>query len=138
MDFRKKLKIRLWVAISYIVLGIAMTTVAIVSRTENQFISSFGLALAVMGIARIRNYFLITKNEDTLRKREITETDERNVSIVNKARSTAFTVYILLAGIFVIVMGLLDKIELSIWVSYSVALLVFVYWICYLIYQKKS
>ncbi|MBO5040637.1 MAG: hypothetical protein J6D09_06025 [Clostridia bacterium] len=138
MEFKKKLKIRLWVAISYIVLGIAMATVAIVSKTENQFISSFGLALAVMGIARIRNYFLITKNEDTLRKREITETDERNVSIVNKARSAAFTVYILLAGVFVIVMGLLDKIEISVWVSYSVALLVFVYWICYIIYQKKS
>ena len=112
MEFKKKLKIRLWVAISYIALGIAMATVAIVSKTENQFISSFGLALAVMGIARIRNYFLITKNEDTLRKREITETDERNVSIVNKARSAAFTVYILLAGVFVIVMGLLDKIVL--------------------------
>ena len=138
MEFKKKLKIRLWVAISYIALGIAMATVAIVSKTENQFISSFGLALAVMGIARIRNYFLITKNEDTLRKREITETDERNVSIVNKARSAAFTVYILLAGVFVIVMGLLDKIEISVWVSYSVALLVFVYWICYIIYQKKS
>ena len=138
MEFKKKLKIRLWVAISYIVLGIAMVTVAIVSKTENQFISSFGLALTVMGIARVRNYFLITKNEDTLRKREIAETDERNVSIVNKARSAAFTVYILLAGIFVIVMGLLDKIEISVWVSYSVALLVFVYWICYIIYQKKS
>ena len=138
MEFKKKLKIRLWVAISYIALGIAMATVAIVSKTENQFISSFGLALTVMGIARVRNYFLITKNEDTLRKREITETDERNVSIVNKARSAAFTVYILLAGVFVIVMGLLDKIEISVWVSYSVALLVFVYWICYIIYQKKS
>lgn len=138
MNFKKKLKIRLWVAISYIVLGIAMATVAIVSKTENQFISSFGLALTVMGIARIRNYFLITKNEDTLRKREIAETDERNVSITNKARSAAFTVYILLAGVFVIVMGLLDKIEISVWVSYSVALLVFIYWICYIIYQKKS
>lgn len=138
MEFKKKLKIRLWVAISYIVLGIAMATVAIVSKTENQFISSFGLALTVMGIARVRNYFLITKNEDTLRKREIAETDERNVSITNKARSAAFTVYILLAGVFVIVMRLLDKIEISVWVSYSVALLVFVYWICYIIYQKKS
>lgn len=138
MEFKKKLKIRLWVAISYIVLGIAMATVAIVSKTENQFISSFGLALTVMGIARVRNYFLITKNEDTLRKREIAETDERNVSITNKARSAAFTVYILLAGVFVIVMRLLDKIEISVWVSYSVALLVFIYWICYIIYQKKS
>ena len=138
MEFKKKLKIRLWVAISYIVLGIAMATVTIVSKTENQFISSFGLALAVMGIARIRNYFLITKNEDTLRKREIAETDERNVSIVNKAKSAAFTVYILLAGIFVIVMGLLDKIELALWVSYSVSLLVLIYWVCYIVYQKKS
>ncbi len=138
MNFKKKLKVRLWVAVCYIVLGIAMTAVAAVSKTENQFISAFGLALTVMGIARVRNYCLITKNEDTLRKREIAETDERNVSIINKARSTAFTMYILLAGLFVIAMGLLDKIEISTWVSYSVALLVLIYWICYLIYQKRS
>ena len=138
MDFKKKLKIRLWVAISYIVIGISMIAVSIISQTKNQFISSFGLALTVIGIARIRNHFIITKNGDTLRKREIAETDERNVSITNRARSAAFTAYILLAGIFVIVMGLLDKIELAVWVSYSVALLVTIYWVCYIVYQKKS
>ncbi len=138
MDFKKKIKVRLLVGIIYIVLGIAMAIVAVVSKTENQFISAFGFALTVIGIVRIRNYFLITKNDETLKKQEIIETDERNVSIVNKARSAAFTVYILLAGLFVIAMGLLDKMEISVWVSYSVALLVFIYWICYLIYQKKS
>ncbi len=138
MDFKKKIKVRLLVGIIYIVLGIAMAIVAVVSKTENQFISAFGFALTVIGIVRIRNYFLITKNDETLKKQEIIETDERNVSIVNKARSAAFTVYILLAGLSVIAMGLLNKMEISIWVSYSVALLVFIYWICYLIYQKKS
>ena len=87
MEFKKKLKIRLWVAISYIVLGIAMATVAIVSKTENQFISSFGLALTVMGIARVRNYFLITffvfsiGNGAEIRKCFSTETTFPTVSL---------------------------------------------------------
>jgi hypothetical protein len=59
MNFKKKLKIRLFVAISYLILGIAIIVVFNVIKTENSFFSSFGFALAIIGIARIRNYFLI-------------------------------------------------------------------------------
>lgn len=59
MDFKKKLKIRLFVAISYVILGIAMIVIFNIIKTENNFLSSFGFALTVIGIARIRNYFLI-------------------------------------------------------------------------------
>ena len=138
MEFKKKLKTRLIIGIAYIVLGVAMTAVCIISKTENQFISSLGLALAVIGIVRIRNHFLITKNEETIRKQEIAETDERNVSIANKARAAAFILYIFMASLFVIVMGILDKIAFAQWASYSVGALVAIYWICYIVYQKKS
>ena len=138
MDFRKKLKTRLCVGITYIILGIAMTAVSILSKTENQFISSLGLAFVVLGIVRIRNYFIITKNDETVRKQEIAETDERNLSIANKARSAAFILYVFIAALFVIVMGIIGKSEISQWASYSVTLLVAIYWIFYFIYQKKS
>ena len=138
MDFRKKLKTRLCVGITYIILGIAMTAVSILSKTENQFISSLGLAFVVLGIVRIRNYFIITKNDETVRKQEIAETDERNLSIANKARSAAFILYVFIAALFVIVMGIIGKFEVAQWASYSVTLLVAIYWIFYFIYQKKS
>lgn len=138
MDFRKKLKTRLCVGITYIILGIAMIAVSILSKTENQFISSLGLAFVVLGIVRIRNYFIITKSDESVRKQEIAETDERNLSIANKARSAAFILYVFIAALFVIVMGIIGKFEVAQWASYSVALLVAIYWIFYFIYQKKS
>ena len=85
MDFKKKLKTRLYTAISYIVIGIVMIIVSNILKTDNDFLSSFGLALSVCGVVRIRNYFIITKNDETIRKQEIAETDERNISISNKA-----------------------------------------------------
>lgn len=138
MDFRKKLKTRLWVAIIYVALGIIMTVGGTVTKTDNSFISSFGLILAVMGVVRMRNYLIITKNEERIKKQEIMETDERNVSIVNKARSITFTAYVLLLGVAVIVLSLLNMREIAAWISYSIFLLIIIYWISYFIIRKKS
>ena len=137
MDFKKKLKTRLYIGIIYIVLGIAMIAVAAIAKIENPFISSLGLALAVVGFVRIRNYRLITKDESRIKKQEIAETDERNASIVNKARGAAFIIYIIAACLFVIVTGIIGMTEISAFASYSVASLVAIYWISYFIFQKK-
>ena len=138
MDFKKRLKIRLYVGIVYIIFGIAMIVCGFVTKTENSFISAFGLAMIIIGLVRIRNNRLITRNEETFKRREIAETDERNLSIVHKARSLAFTVYILLACLTVIILSLIGLTQISALISYSVALLVAIYWICYLVYQKIS
>lgn len=138
MDFRKRLKTRLYVAIIYIALGIMMIAGGIITKTDNSFISSFGLILAVMGVVRMRNYLIITGSEERTRKQEIIETDERNVSIVNKARSIAFTAFVLLLGIAVIVLSLLNMMEIAVWISYSIFLLIIIYWISYFIIRKKS
>lgn len=138
MDFKKKLKIRLFVAISYVILGIAMIVIFNIIKTENNFLSSFGFALTVIGIARIRNYFLITKNEETITKRQIAENDERNISIANKAKSVAFLAYILVVCTSIIVLYLFNKTQLAFILSGTVCFLLLVYWISYWIISKKS
>ena len=138
MDFKKKLKLRLNVAITYIVLGVILIVGTFITKTENEFISSFGFAMIIMGFVRIRNYRMITKDEGTIRKQQIMETDERNISIIHKAKSTAFAIYIFILGIAVIVLSFIGMHEAAKWVAYSVCLLVIIYWICYFIYQRKS
>ena len=138
MDFKKKLKLRLNVAITYIVLGVILIVGTFITKTENEFISSFGFAMIIMGFVRIRNYRMITKDEGTIRKQQIMETDERNISIIHKAKSTAFAIYIFILGIAVIVLSFIGMHEAAKWVAYPVCLLVVIYWICYFIYQKKS
>lgn len=138
MEFRKKLKLRLYTALCYIAVGIAMIAVGCFIQTDNSFISSFGFVLAVMGAARVRNYLIITKNEESVRKREIVETDERNINIINRSRSAAFYIYILLSGAAVVILSLVGARETAVVVSYSLAALVLIYWVCYWIYQKRS
>lgn len=135
MEFKKKLKKRLYIAIVYTVLGLLMITSTFIIQTDD-FISSFGFALFLMGIARIRNYFIITRNEETIKKREIAETDERNILIMHKAKSAAFSVYVLLSSLAVIVLSFLNMHELSKWIEIGVCVFVVIYWICYMIYQK--
>ena len=138
MDYKKKLKSRLSIAIIYIVLGIMMIAAAFMTKTENDFISSFGFAMVIMGIVRIRNYRMITKDEDTIRKQQIIETDERNISIIHRAKSAAFSIYTFNSGIAVIILSFLSLHEEAKWIAFSVLVLVVIYWICYFVHQKKS
>lgn len=137
MEFRKKLKTRLYLAISYIVLGSGMIAAGLITKTDNQFVSSFGLALAVMGIVRLKQYFVITKNEERIRKQEIAETDERNISIVHRARSITFSIYVLLACLTVMVLSFMQLHQPAMWISFSVFVLIAIYWICYFVVRRK-
>ncbi|MBR4079104.1 MAG: hypothetical protein IKK29_02730 [Christensenellaceae bacterium] len=81
---------------------------------------------------------MITKNEETLKKQQIKESDERNIVIANKAKSVAFIIYVLLACIAVIVLSILEMTQLSMIVSATVCVLIFIYWISYWIISKNS
>lgn len=137
MEYEKKLKKRLYLAISYIVIGVLLLLLCAGRIIENEFMSSFGVVLVVMGVARIRQYRRITKDEESIRRQRIAESDERNLAIWNKARSLTFGIYIALAGIAVIVLEMIDRHDLANPVALSVCALVFIYWICYLIVRRK-
>ena len=137
MDFMKKLKIRFWLAAVYILIGAAMFVIG-AFFDENDFLSSFGFAFVVMGIARMRNYLRITKNEETIKKQRIAETDERNIAIASKARGVAFGIYILVAAAAVVIFRVLNMTDISKIISYSVCTLVLIYWLSYLIISRRS
>ena len=138
MNFKKKLKLRLYNAVIYAILGLTIVIGVFATKPENDFLSSFGLILVVIGIARIRNYFIITKSEENIRRQQIIETDERNLSIMHKAKSSAFSIYIFLLGMAVIILSLLDMHNIAKWISCFVCLMIIIYWLCYWFYQKKS
>ena len=137
MRFAEKMKTRRNITVLYIALGIAMIVAAAVAKTENTFLSSFGPTLVIVGLARLRQYRLITKNEETLRAQEVRETDERNVMLAHRARSLTFSLYAILASAAVIVLFLLGRHEFAQLIGYSVCLLVALYWICWFILKKR-
>ena len=138
MDYKKKLKIRLYIAIGYSILGLLIMILCFFGIIKNEFFSEYGLALLIIGVSRIRKYKLITKDEDSIRRQRVAETDERNISIANKARSMSFIIYIIVSGILVITFEIIGKTDVANILAYSVCGLVFVYWIAYLIIRKKS
>ena len=137
MDFKKKMKQRLYLAVSYIAFGAALALAALITKSENQFLSAFGIALAVMGVLRIFQYRKITKSTDALRKRELAETDERNRMIAERAKSWTFSFSLMAAGIAVIVLSVLGKHNLAQPISWVMCGIVLLYWIFYHIANRK-
>ena len=137
MDFEKRIKMRLLVAVSYMILGLVLIITAVISKTENNFIPAFGIALLVMGIIRLIQHRKITRDENTKRKRELAETDERNVMMVERARSWAFSLSIVIAGIGVIILSLLGFQELVQPLAWFVCLMTLLYWLCWLVIRRK-
>ena len=137
MEFKKKLQTRLYIAVSYIVIGLLLIAADALNHFENQFFFSFGVTLIVMGILRLLRHRKITKDDASIHRQEVAETDERTLMMAEKARSWAFSYSILIAGIIVIVLSLLGKHDAAQPFAWYVCGQVFLYWICWLILRKK-
>ena len=136
MDYKKKLKTRLNTAIIMISVGIIFTVSSIFADSE--MASTFGAVFLVMGIARVVQYKRLLNDPEEMRRREIVETDERNVMLWTKARSLAFVIYIIALGIAVIVLQLMEMSQAANIVSWCLMGFVVIYWICYFIIVKKN
>lgn len=137
MNFRKKLNTRLYFFIGYTILGIVMISISFILKADDSFLSSFGFALFVVGIARIKRHFTIIKSEESIKKQEIKENDERNIAIANKSKSYAFSVYAFLSGIAIIVFEILGFSDYVMVISVSLCILLLLYYISYLIIRKR-
>lgn len=138
MDFKKRMKARLNMAICFIIIGVVFLVLECAGVVQNEFFSPYGLALIVMGIARIRRYRLITKDKKTIQRQRIVETDERNVAIIQRAKSMTFTISIIFAGLAVIVFEITGVEELAYIFAIIVCTMTFIYWICFYMTSRKN
>ena len=137
MEFKKKLKQRLYIAVSYIVIGLVLIAADALNHFENQFFFSFGIALIVMGILRLIRHRKITRDDASIHRQEVAETDERTLMMNEKARGWAFACSILIAGVAVIVLSLLGKHEAAQPFAWYVCGQICLYWVCWCIIRKK-
>ena len=137
MDFKKRMRQRWYLAVSYCVIGLALIVVFWLGETENYFINSFGFALLAIGITRIVQNRKITKSEESMHKREIMESDERYRMIAERAKGWAFSFCLMAACIVTIVLSVLGYHDYAQPFGWIVALMVAIYWIFWLIANKK-
>ena len=137
MEFQKKLRKRLYIAIAYLALGLVLNIAATVTGTDNYFFSVFGSAMIVMGLARILRHVRLVKSDSAVKRQEIAETDERNLMIAERARAWAFSFTVFGAGVAVIVLSLLGYHNVALPFAWLVCGMTLIYWICWHIIQRK-
>lgn len=135
MEFKKKLKVRLYYGIGCAVLGVLMMILGFLRAEE--YISSMGLMFLIIGIARVIQYRRITQTEESLRQREIAEKDERNVLLWTKARSLTFTIYSIVLALAVIILRLMEVELIPQILAFCLFTMVLIYWICYFALSRK-
>lgn len=138
MDFSKKLKLRLCLAVLYILLGITSIIVYTFNLGEDTVLLTFGTAFTAMGVLRVIRYFKITRNPESVRRRKTEESDERSIAIVRRAKAVAFGVYTFGAAILVIALEFLGKSSLASAIALNICAIVFIFWLSYVILQKRS
>lgn len=137
MDFRKKLRQRLYLGIFYIIFGIALIAITFIKRSDNSYFSTLGLVFVVLGIKKIRQYFVITRSEESIRKQEILETDERYVMLMQKSATLSFSISSVLGAIAIFVLHILDMPLYASIVSYVICGYILIQVVCYFVLSRK-
>lgn len=137
MEFKKKLKLRLCINLILALVGAALILCWFLADSGNDFFLSWGTACIFIGVIRYIQYRKTTADNDALRKKELTEKDERIRMIAERARSCTFSISLTVAGIWVIVLNLLGRHEEALPFAWYVCGMVTLYWVIYLFIRKK-
>lgn len=137
MEFKKKLKQRLYVNLFWAIFGLFLIAFWCIWQPENTYPLSLGITFVIMGILRMRQYRQDTNDEKTIRRKELAETDERNRMMLERAKSWAFSFSVFFAGDVAIILSLLGKHETAQIFAWYLCAMTALYWICWNIIRKK-
>ena len=128
-------------SIIYIVLGAALFVASQVAdlgdSTLAQILPGMGGALIAIGLIRLYRGIRLAKDKAYRENFEVETHDERNQWLRMKAWSWAGYLFVMMAACGTLVFAFIDKKELMMAASYSVCIILLLYWICYLIVRKK-
>jgi len=127
---------RIYFSITWIIIGVILLALSFAGKVD-EFWSSFGFAIAIVGTLQIFRYHRFSKNEAYRERMEIAESDERNHFIRNKAWAWAGYLFVLTASAACIILRIIGQDLLSITASYAVCLMLIFYWISYFILKRK-
>lgn len=122
---------------SFYILAGAVLFMAGCMEVVDGFWSGMGGTLLLMGIVRLLRAHRLNQNEAYREKVEVELLDERNKFIRNKAWAWSGYLFVILAGILTIVMKALGQELLSQAAAAAICFMIVLYWISYVILQKK-
>ena len=128
---------RLVLQIFWIVLGAVLVVLSVTEVIQSSLYSGMGGALIAVGILQLIRTVKYRKDPEYREKVDIELTDERSKYL--RMKSWAWTGYIivLVESIGVIIAMILGYETVQLVLAYSVCLILLVYWITYLVLNKK-
>ena len=137
MEFKKKLQQRLYVNLGWAVIGFILILCWCMRQSENTYPLSLGITFMIMGIIRTIQYIQTIHDEKALHKKEVSENDERNRMMSERAKSWAFSFSLFLSGNAVIILSLFGKQDLALPLAWYLCGMTLLYWIFWNILRKK-
>ena len=131
-----KIEKRFYLNIVYVVIGAALLACGIFEIVDS-FWSGMGGALIGVGAIRIYQYIKLRKNPEYREKMDIESKDERNKFISLNAWAWSGYIFVILNAIGTIAFKVAGNDLLSQYCSYTVCIVIVLYWVCYLFLRKK-
>jgi len=130
------MKDRRILSVIWVVNGLVLIGLAFAGKVDS-FWNGMGSALLVVGALQLLRYHRFNKNEAYRERMEIEVNDERNHFIRNKAWAWSGYLFILIAGVSVVVFKIIGQELLSMVASMAVCLILVLYWVSYYVLKRK-
>ena len=131
-------KRKMFVSIMWVILGSALLILSFVGILDNPMYSGIGGGWLGVGVMQIYKNLKYHSNEDYKEKIDIELTDERNRYLRMQAWSWAGYLFIIGAAIVSIVLFIMKQSVYGQILSYCMCSVLVLYWISYLLLQKKN
>ena len=129
-------KIKLSFNIVYVITGCILIGFSVLEKLDS-FWSGMGSALLVVGLINLLKIHRLNKNEEYREKLEIEVSDERLQFIRNKAWAWSGYLFVLISAVACIVFKVMNLDQLSLYASFSVCLVLVLFWASHAIIKRK-
>jgi uncharacterized membrane protein len=127
---------RLVIGIVYITIGFVLSVLSFMLVIDEWW-QSFGIAIFIIGVLDLFRHRKYVRNPEYREKVDLSNNDERIRFLSMKAWSWAGYLFVLIAGLGVIIFQIAGLRELSLACSFCVCILMLLYWLCYVYLNKK-
>ena len=128
---------RLALSIFWVLLGVTLLVLSITEVLDSSMYAGMGSVLIVVGGLQIIRNIRYRKDAAYQKKVDTETSDERNRFLSMKSWSWTGYIVVIIQGIGVVVATVLREDTIRQILSYSVCLMVTVYWISYLVLSRK-
>ena len=138
MSYEKKLKLKTLLQAIWALTGIAMIILYVAGIAKDKQSAYFGAALCAASLIGAIKKIRILRNPGLLKKSGIAENDERNISLMLKAKNSAASISASAAFLAIIYFMIVGNSQVAETITICVCAYVVFYIISYYLFAKKS